>query len=116
MNRKRLALVMLVTTAMAFAAVCPAAPAAGKKVAVAIENLKYRPATVEVEVGDTVVWTNNDDRDHTVTADDGSFDSGRLRAGKSFSKTFDKPGKFGYGSDPSPRTKGTVVVKEKGKK
>ena len=85
----------------------------GKKVTVTIDNLKYRPATVEVAVGDTVTWTNNDDREHTVTADDGSFDSGKLRTGKSFSKTFDKPGKYPYGSDPSPRTKGVVVVKAK---
>ena len=84
--------------------------AAGKKVTVTIENSKYRPDTVQVEVGDTVTWVNNDVREHTVTADDGSFDSGKLRTGKSFSKTFDKPGRYAYGSDPSPRTKGVVVV------
>ena len=89
------------------------AAADGKKVTVTITDLKYRPATVEVAVGDTVTWTNNDDREHTVTADDGSFDSGKLRTGKSFSKKFDKPGKYPYGSDPSPRTKGVVVVKGK---
>lgn len=88
------------------------ASAAGKKVTVTIEGLKCNPASVEVEVGDTVVWVNKDDRQHSVTADDGSFDSGALRPGKSFSKTFDKPGTFTYGSDPSPRTKGTVVVKD----
>ena len=97
-------------------AAAPLASAAGKKVTVSIEGLKCRPATVEVEVGDTVVWTNNDDRQHTVTADDGSFNSGPLRSGKSFSQTFDKPGKYAYGSDPSPRTKGVVVVKEAGGK
>jgi plastocyanin len=100
--------------ALAFAFLLPALPAsaAGKKVTVTIDGLKYSPATVEVEVGDTVVWVNNDDRQHTVTAEDGSFDSGALRSGKSYSKTFDKPGRHAYGSDPSPRTKGVVVVKE----
>ena len=87
--------------------------AAGKKVSVAIENLKYRPETVTIDVGDTVTWTNNDDREHSVKAEDGSFDSGALRTGKSYSKTFDKPGQYAYGSDPSPRTKGVVVVREK---
>jgi plastocyanin len=89
------------------------AMAAAKKVAVTIENLKYRPETVTIDVGDTVTWTNKDDREHTVKADDGSFDSGALRTGKSYSKTFDKPGRYPYGSDPSPRTKGVVVVREK---
>jgi plastocyanin len=106
----------LLTTACVFTALMTAPGplrADGKKVAVAIDDLKFRPATVEVSVGDTVTWTNNDDREHTVTADDGSFDSGKLRTGKSFSRTFDKPGKYPYGSDPSPRTKGVVVVKGK---
>jgi plastocyanin len=101
-----LALAILLTLAAA-------ASAAGKKVTVTIDGLKYSPATVEIEVGDTVVWENKDDRQHTVTAEDGSFDSGKLRTGKSYSKTFDKAGKYAYGSDPSPRTKGVVVVKEK---
>ena len=85
--------------------------ASAKRVTVTIEGLKYHPATVEVEAGDTVVWTNKDDREHTVTADDGSFDSGRMAKGKSYSRTFGTAGTFKYGSDPSPRTKGTVVVK-----
>jgi plastocyanin len=104
----------LQTTAcvLALLAVAPALSGAeGKKVSVSITDLKYRPATVEVGVGDTVTWTNNDDREHTVTADDGSFDSGKLRTGKSYSRKFDKPGRYPYGSDPSPRTKGVVVVK-----
>jgi plastocyanin len=97
----------------AFSLALAPALAAGKKVTVSIEGLKYRPDPITIEVGDTIVWTNNDDRDHSVKADDGSFDSGLLRSGKTFSKKFDKPGKYTYGSDPSPRTKGTVVVKEK---
>src|SRR4051812_24717590 len=85
-----------------------AAPGGGKRVSVTIEGLKFHPDSVSIEVGDTVTWTNADDREHTVTADDNSFNSGRLRKGMSFSKTFDKPGRYSYGSDPSPRTKGIV--------
>ena len=110
MNRLFLVLVAILSTALVFTA---PALGAGKKVTVSIENLKFRPTPVEVEVGDTVVWTNNDEREHSVTADDGAFDSGKLRNGKTFSKTFDKAGKYAYSSDPSPRTKGVVVVKEK---
>src|SRR4051794_10988344 len=108
---RSLSITLLILTMLLLTA-CPAL-AAGKKVSVAIENLKYRPDTVTIDIGDTVTWTNNDDRVHSVKADDGSFDSGPLRTGKSFSRTFDKPGRYSYGSDPSPRTKGTVVVREK---
>src|SRR5690606_28972317 len=107
MNPFRLMCVTLLSVAMASSSIA----ADGKKVNVAISGLKFSPASVEVSVGDTVVWTNNDDREHTVTADDGSFDSGKLKKGKSFSHKFGKAGKFGYSSDPSPRTKGTVTVK-----
>jgi plastocyanin len=84
---------------------------AADRASVSIQGLKFAPQTIEIKAGDTVVWTNNDDREHTVTADDGSFESGRLKKGKSFSHTFTKPGRYGYGSDPSPRTKGVVVVR-----
>jgi plastocyanin len=105
-------LLLIAVTLVTIATFAGSAPAAGKRVTVVIENLKCHPESITIDVGDTVVWTNNDDREHTVTADDGSFSSGRLRNGKSFSKTFDKPGKFSYGSDPSPRTKGVVIVRE----
>src|SRR5687768_769001 len=103
--------VLSIVTALTFSA--GPALAAGKQVTVTIENLKFRPDPVTIDVGDTIVWTNNDDREHSVKADDGSFDSGALRTGKSFSRTFTKAGKYSYGSDPSPRTKGVVVVREK---
>lgn len=93
--------------------VLSAASAKAEQVTVTIQGLKLSPSTVQINVGDTVTWTNNDDREHSVTADDGSFDSGKLRKGKSFSHTFTKAGRFGYGSDPSPRTKGVVVVSVK---
>jgi plastocyanin len=108
MNRLMMITLMLGTVGF----LATEAPAAGKRVNVTIENLKYQPEMITVDVGDTVIWTNKDEREHSVTADDGSFNSGKLRKGKSFSRTFDKPGKYPYGSDPSPRTKGIVVVRD----
>lgn len=102
--------------AIAFIAMVVATSAAeAARVEVSIEGLKYKPANVKVEVGDTVVWTNNDDRDHTIKATDGSFASGRLRGGKRFERKFDAAGTFNYRDDLHPRMKGTVTV-TKGKK
>lgn len=52
------------------------------------------PLTVPVNT--QVTWTNNDSVAHTVTADDGSFDSGTLQAGQSFSHTFSSAGTVAY--------------------
>jgi plastocyanin len=59
-------------------------------------NFKFTPAQLTVKVGTTVVWTSEDNVPHTVTADDGSFDSGNLKKGDSFKFTFTKAGKFPY--------------------
>ena len=50
------------------------------------------PANTPVAVGDTVVWTNRMNMSHTVTADNGEFDSGVLGQDQSFSHTFDAVG------------------------
>ena len=77
---------------------------------VSIGDMQYSPGTVTVKAGDTVVWTNADERDHTVTADDGSFKSDNLGNGDSFQHKFAKPGKYTYHCNYHPRMKGTVVV------
>jgi plastocyanin len=58
----------------------------------------YSPSnmTVVIGVNNTVTWTNNDDTIHTVTANDGSFDSGYLNPGGSFTFTFTRPGVYEY--------------------
>ena len=81
----------------------------GKRVSVAIQNSRYSPAKVSCKRGDTVVWTNNDDKDHTVVAADGSF-SGSLKPGKSYSYTFRKAGDYTYACRLHPRMKGSVSV------
>jgi len=82
-----------------------------KRVSVTIDDMQYSPSSVEVTVGDTVTWTNNDDRDHAVVGE--LFRSGNLRPGASYSFQFSKVGRFSYGSSIYPRMKGTVNVKEK---
>jgi plastocyanin len=77
---------------------------------VSIRNLSFTPAQITVNVGDTVVWRNEDDRDHTVMADDKSFRSDNIKPKGSFAHTFSKKGTFSYSCSYHPRMKGTVVV------
>src|SRR5262245_14325300 len=52
----------------------------------------YAPNPVTVAIGGTVTWVNNDNTPHTSTANNGSFDSGSLNPGASFSRTFPTAG------------------------
>ena len=70
----------------------------------------YDPAVIRIKAGTTVMWMNDDVVAHTVTADDGSFDSGFLNPGQSWSFTFDKAGTYAYHCTPHPWMKGTVIV------
>lgn len=54
------------------------------------------PARVDAVAGDTVTWMNDSVRDHTVTADDGSYDSGTMRASEHFARMFNAPGTYTY--------------------
>ncbi len=70
----------------------------------------YSENVLEVNVGTTVTWTNEDTVIHTVTAEDGSFDSGFLREGDTWSYTFQEPGEFEYLCTPHPWMRAKVIV------
>ena len=72
----------------------------------------FSPNPAEVKVGETVTWINDDSGRHTVTSQDGVFDSGMMGKGQSFSFTFDKAGEYQYFCEPHPAMVGTVVVTE----
>jgi plastocyanin len=76
-----------------------------------MRNLAFVPARTEVSAGTTVEWTNNDPLAHSVTADDGSWDSGLVQPGHTWRRTFAQPGTYGYHCTPHPFMKGTVVVR-----
>lgn len=71
----------------------------------------YTPATITVNVGDTVNWINNDNVVHTVTSVDGNFTSGDLTAGQMFSHTFTTAGTYTYHCKYYTWMQGTVIVK-----
>ena len=80
--------------------------------AVTIVDFAFQPASLEVPAGTTVTWTNSGAATHTVTADNGAFDSGRLASGATFSQTFDTAGTFTYHCEIHPQMTGTIVVTE----
>lgn len=68
---------------------------------IVIESFEFAPETLSAKVGDTITVRNNDTAEHTVTATDRSFDTGRFARGtKTFTVT--KPGRFEYVCDVHP--------------
>jgi plastocyanin len=105
-----------ITGGMAEATPTEASPAA-EEVQVQVAGFAFNPARLTVKAGSTVVWTNEDGAPHTVTADDGSFKSGTLRQGDTFSQTFSTPGEYPYycefhGGPGGAGMAGSVVVTE----
>jgi plastocyanin len=77
-----------------------------------MKNVNYLQQRLQVTVGTTVEWTNSDPMPHTVTAVNGSFNSGLINPGKKYRYTFTKAGTFEFFCRPHPFMKGTIVVKE----
>lgn len=77
---------------------------------VSIERFAFSPEALKVPVGTTVTWTNRDPTAHTITADDGSFDSGQIQPAGTFSKTYDRAGTFAYHCLIHPSMQGKIEV------
>jgi plastocyanin len=68
------------------------------------------PQHLDVLLGDTVLWTNDSVRTHTVTADDGSFDSGRFGPSQTYARVFAATGDAPYHCILHPFIRGDVDV------
>jgi plastocyanin len=65
-------------------------------VPVTVEYQSFFPGAIDALPGDAITWSNSGGRTHTVTADDGTFDSGDLLVGKQFTWSFTAPGMYMY--------------------
>jgi plastocyanin len=74
---------------------------------VSITSGGFSPAELLIAANGTVLWTNNDNAVHTVTADNGFFDSGDLPAGATFTYTFSR-GAYYYHCKYHPEATGLV--------
>ncbi len=82
----------------------------GKVVAVAIRGFKFVPNEVNIKVGETVVWTNEDTASHTVESSDGTLRSDQLAKGDKYTHAFAKAGKYDYICGIHRSMKGSVTV------
>jgi plastocyanin len=57
---------------------------------------RFSPQTITVQPGTTVKWVNYGQHNHTITANDDSWNSGDIKPGASYSATFKRPGTYYY--------------------
>ncbi len=82
---------------------------------VSVLDNSFSPASITVNPGDTVVWTNYGSLPHTVVGDNGSFSSAPFNPGANFSYSFSAPGTYAYhdqtyGAAGGSGMSGTVTV------
>jgi len=100
----------------AFAEVSVSAPAGSSVPGCEETNECFIPADITIDVGETVIWSNDDTAAHTVTSGSpedgpsGFFDSSLFMAGTTFEHTFDEAGDYPYFCMVHPWMVGTVTV------
>jgi glucose/arabinose dehydrogenase len=100
---------MLLASSMGFVSCQDQAPQSS---VVEIRGFSFQPASITVPAGAIVTWINRDPVVHTVTADNGSFDSGNIGSVEEFERTFSEPGTYRYHCTPHPSMIGEIVVTE----
>ncbi len=87
-----------VAVAVVFAAACGGSGESSEPVATTevqmVKSYRFDPKVIEIDAGETVTWTNEDNFTHTVEVD-GQEDH-QVEQGESFSITFDTPGTYHY--------------------
>lgn len=87
--------------------------------AAVLEDKAYQPNPVKINVGEKIIWTNNDLTIHTVTEGNPStnvttngFDSGLLNPEETFKYVFDKAGTIQYHCILHPTMIGSVIISQ----
>jgi plastocyanin len=94
------------------ATAAPAAPTGLGPYYVDISEYKFKPATLTIPLGATVIWTNRDIAAHTVTSNetDEKFDSHDIPNQGTFSHTYHHVGTFPYFCLPHTGMQATIIV------
>src|SRR6266511_878141 len=80
-------------------------------VAVKITANGFSTKTLTIDQGDVIKWTNADNVNHQLVANNGAFASPIMRPGQTYSFTFNTAGKFNYHDALHPALTGTITVK-----
>jgi plastocyanin len=75
-----------------------------------INDFSFQPDSITVPIGTTVTWINHDPSSHTITSDNGKFDSGITKSGGEFQFAFSQPGTYKYHCKIHPSMTGMVTV------
>ena len=88
-------------------------PSPAAETMVVIKLFQFQPAQLQVKLGTTVTWMNQDEILHTVTLDDkaGGFDASLDGKGKQFSFRFTQPGVYRYYCDRHEHMRGEIEVR-----
>ena len=83
----------------------------GDVVSVGMKDIKFVPEKISASVGQKIVWTNNEDVPHNVTAEEGAdFKSDTLQKDQTFEYTPTKAGTIAYVCTIHPGQNGTITV------
>ena len=76
-----------------------------------INNGSFTPSRIIVPMNTTVIWSNHNNSTETVTAADGSFDSGNISKNDyEYRHIFLKTGRYEYYSEVHPSMRGSIIV------
>lgn len=88
-----------------------AAPTDGPEVV--LSDISFEPSEITVDPGTTITFVHEDGGiPHTVTADDGSFDSGQIADGDAFTVTVEESGEIPFFCEIHPQMQGIIEVTE----
>ena len=77
-----------------------------------IENLAFSPSSLNVKVGELVIWKNLDSASHKIISNgEPKFESPQLANGEEFSYIFPIAGTYDYYCSIHPSMKGVIIVK-----
>src|SRR5579872_3681334 len=105
----RTKMILLIVPLLGALSVLNSAPP-GKTHTVLITAFQFVPERLAVEVGDTVIWKNQDIVPHTATAKS-VFDSQQIDASGSWSYVVKQKGHYPYMCTFHPTMKGHLLVK-----
>jgi plastocyanin len=94
----------------ALAAVPRPDAASGVTHTVTMDGTTFKPGSMTIKLGETIVWTNDDPFPHTATATAGAFDSKALTPGQSFTFKPAAKGDYPYKCTLHPTMRGMLHV------